>query len=123
MMNEFKRIYGRVRDISPGELSAAFAAIDWIRVVVLFGSRAGAGKTPPNSRSDYDFAVSMAKNAPAAWGHIAQARLEIGQALQLDDGDFDLVDLEIAPAGIKESINEGYLLLKGSENELRTLLG
>ncbi len=122
MMNEFKRTYGKVRDISPEALKKAFAAIDWIEVAVLFGSRASAVKALVNSRSDYDFAVSMNKNAPAAWGHLARARLEIGQVLQLADCDFDLVDLQIAPAGIKESIKEGYLLLKGSENELRSLL-
>lgn len=121
-MNEFRRTYGAVRDISPGELKKAFAAIDWIGVAVLFGSRASAEKVPLNSRSDYDFAVSMDKSAPAAWGHLAQARLAIGQALQLADCDFDLVDLQIAPAAIKMSIKAGYLLLKGSENELRTLL-
>lgn len=123
MMNEFKRTYGKVRYISLEELSAAFAAIDWIRVVVLFGSRVGAERQPTNSRSDYDFAVSMVKDAPAAWGQIARARLEISQSLHLADCDFDLVDLETAPSGIKESISEDYLLLKGSENELRTLLG
>ncbi len=85
MMNEFKKTYGKVRDISPAELSGAFAAIDWIGVAVLFGSRAKPGKASVNSRSDYDFAVSMDKSIPAAWGHIARARVEVSQALELAD--------------------------------------
>lgn len=123
LINEFQRTYGKVRHISPVELKRAFAAIDWVTLAVLFGSRVGAEERQINPQSDYDFAVSMDKSTSADWGHIAQARLEIGQALHLADCDFDLVDLQIAPAGIKESIGNNYLLLKGSEDELRNVLG
>jgi len=123
LLNEFKRTYGKVRAISPEELKTAFAAIQGITLAVLFGSRVGVKERQINPKSDYDFAVSLDKSTPADWGHIAQARLEIGKALHLADCDFDLIDLQIAPAGIKKSIGNNYLLLKGSEDELLNLLG
>lgn len=123
MMDEHKRIYGKAPDIMPGELRDAFAAITWIRLAVLFGSRARADKAAAGSRSDYDFAVLLDKTTLAGWGHLAKARVEIGQALRLSDCDFDLVDLEVAPQGIKQCIKEHHILLKGSADELYRLLG
>lgn len=122
MMNEYKRIYGQVRDLTPSELRETFAAIPWIQLAVLFGSRAQ-GRAPAGAKSDYDFAVLLDKSAPADWGHLAKARVELGQALRLADCDFDLVDLEVAPQAIKKSIKQRYILIKGTEDELCRLLG
>ena len=122
MINEYKRIYGQVRNLTPNELRETFAAIPMIQLAILFGSRAQ-DRAPAGAASDYDFAVLLDKSMPADWGHLAEARAELGQALRLADCDFDLVDLEVAPQAIKKSIKQRYILIKGTENELCRLLG
>jgi predicted nucleotidyltransferase len=118
-MNTDRRIYGTVKDITREELVAAFASCDGILIAVLFGSRSS-GKFV--AKSDYDFAVVMDKNLPAPWGHLGQARNEIGQLLQLPDGDFDMVDLDTAPVALRRSIREDFILLKGDQSELFRIL-
>lgn len=123
MINDTKRIYGKVRDIRPEELIGVFRELEDIKAAVLFGSRANLERSPLGSRSDYDFAVLMDKTAPSDWGPLAKARVAIGQKLQLADTDFDVVDLEIAGHALKESIREQFLTLKGNEDDIRRLLG
>lgn len=123
MIHETRRIYGKVKDISVEELVEAFRSLDEIRVAALFGSRAAGRSQTSLIRSDYDFAVMLDKSGPSGWGHLASARVAIGQKLDLPDSDFDLVDLDVASRELKKSIKEKYLLLKGDRDDLLRLLG
>ena len=123
MVNDTRRIYGTVRDIPVEELVEAFGCLDQIRGAVLFGSRACQKAPASGSRSDYDFGVVLDKTVPCDWGHLASARVAIGQKLQLPDIDFDVVDLEIASTELKKSIREKFMMLKGDRNVILRLLG
>ncbi|HKK01637.1 MAG TPA: nucleotidyltransferase domain-containing protein [Desulfuromonadales bacterium] len=123
MINETRRIYGKVKEIPFEELVEAFRCLEEIRVAVLFGSRA-AGLAPTSLvRSDYDFAVLLDKAESSGWGHLANARVAIGQRLKLPDSDFDLVDLDVADPNLKKSIGEKFLILKGDPDDVLRLLG
>lgn len=120
MIHESRRVYGRVKTLSIQELQQAFAQMTYVEIALLFGSRAGADSTP---QSDYDFAVLMDKSEPAAWGHLALARSELGDILDLADEDFDVVDLAIASPEMLKSIESQFRILKGDELVIRSLLG
>ena len=75
MIHESRRVYGRVKTLSIQGLQQAFSKPPYVEMALLFGSRAGADSTP---QSDYDFAVLMDKSGPAAWGHLALVRTELG---------------------------------------------
>ena len=120
MIHEFRRVYGQVKAISQQVLPQAFAQLPYVKIALLFGSRAGADSTP---QSDYDFAVLMDKSEPAAWGHLALARSEFGDILNLSDEDFDVVDLAIASPEMLKSIEPQYRILKGDERVVRSLFG
>lgn len=123
MINGNKRTYGKVKEISVEKLTRVFQEIDIIKAAVLFGSRAETDQTTSNSKSDYDFGVLLDKSVPSAWGHLANARVAIGQKLQLPDTDFDVVDLEIASTELKRSIRANFLILKGFADDILRLLG
>jgi predicted nucleotidyltransferase len=101
-------------------LQQAFAHLPYVETALLFGSRAG---TDSSAQSDYDFAVLMDKSEPAAWGHLALVRTELGETLNLADEDFDVVDLEIATPEMLKSIESHYRILKGDERVVRSLFG
>lgn len=123
MINGSKRTYGKVKEISVEELARVFQGIDIIKAAVLFGSRAKKDQDTANRKSDYDFGVLLDKSVPSAWGHLANARVVIGQKLQLPDTDFDVVDLEIASTELKRSIKANFLILKGFADDILRLLG
>ncbi|MDY0398877.1 MAG: nucleotidyltransferase domain-containing protein [Desulfuromonas thiophila] len=119
MMHDSRRVYGQVKILPFPILQQAFAPLSYVRIALLFGSRAGANATP---QSDYDFAVWIDKTQPFAWGALAQLRIELGAILNLPDEDFDLIDLEIATPEMVESIALQYRILKGDERVVRSLL-
>ena len=120
MIHETRRVYGRVKTLSMQTLQQAFAHLPYVKIALLFGSRAG---TDSSAQSDYDFAVLMDKSEPAAWGHLALVRTELGETLNLADEDFDVVDLEIATPEMLKSIESHYRILKGDERVVRSLFG
>ena len=122
MINETRRIYGQVKEIALPELRQVFSGIPEIRIALLFGSRAEGGNAT-NSKSDYDFAVLLDKSLPSDWGHLAQARIVIGEKLQLPDTDFDVVDLQTAGPELLISIKSNFLILKGDQNDVLRLFG
>ena len=120
MIHESLRVYARVKSLSHQVLQDTFAQIPYVKIALLFGSRAGTDFSP---QSDYDFGVLMDKSSPCAWGHLAQLRTELGDILNLRDEDFDVVDLAIASPEILKSIESQYRILKGEEHVVRSLFG
>jgi len=64
----------------------------------------------------------MSDDFDAPWGVKAEAYTVLSDILKLDDCDFDVIDLQNADSVIKESIKEGYIVLKGEEDEVSRLL-
>ena len=121
MIHESRRLYGKVKKIPIGTLQQAFAHIPYVKLALLFGSRAAANRSQSHAQSDYDFAVLMDKSQDCDWGLVAKVRTDLGVLLSLPDEDFDVVDLRIAPLPLLESINSQYRLLKGDIDEFRDL--
>ena len=121
MINYKTRIYGKTKNISIAELRDVFGSdkADFIDIALLFGSRA---LDTHHSKSDYDFALKMRDDFDAPWGVKAEAYTVLSDILKLDDCDFDVIDLQNADSVIKESIKEGYIVLKGEEDEVSRLL-
>jgi len=116
MNSEKRRIFGRTENIDIDTLKSLFTEprLDYIRLAVLFGSRASEAA---HVRSDYDFAV-LAEDVDAPWGKMAKIWNDVGEVTGLEDCDYDIVDLAEAGTAILNSIKENYILLKGDENEL-----
>ena len=123
MINENVRIYGRVKTLSIEDLQQAFAAVAYVKLALLFGSRAAADTSAGHPQSDYDFAVLMDKSRPCDWGHLARLRTDIGNLLSLPDTDFDVVDLEIASKSLLDSVKIQYKILKGDIDDVRCVFG
>jgi hypothetical protein len=123
MFQESRRIYGKVKSLSFISLQSAFDQMPDVKIALLFGSRAVPNTSLKNSRSDYDFAVLMDKSKPCDWGHLAKLRIHLGSLLSLPDEDFDIIDLEIAPLPLLNSIQAQYQIIKGDFNEIRHLFG
>ncbi len=123
MIHESRRVYGRVKKLSLGFLQQVFAQLPYVKIALLFGSRAETCLSKVNEQSDYDFAVLMDKSQPCSWGHLALVRTELGAFLMLPDEDFDVIDLEIASPALIESIREKYQVIKGGDHEVRCLFG
>ncbi len=121
LIDEKSRVYGRTKALSIDTLKNAFtsAEADFIEVALLFGSRALERQHP---RSDYDFALLMNENSDAPWGVKAKAYNLIEDLLGLDSCDIDIVDLKNADPVVKESIKEGYVILKGNKDAISRLL-
>jgi len=120
MLHESRRIYGRAKKLSMDSLRQAFAQLPYVKIALLFGSRAGENSAV-REQSDYDFAVLMDKSQPCSWGHIARLRIELGECLALPDEDFDLVDLDMVTPELMESIEKQYRILKGDSHAVRSL--
>ncbi|MCD6527562.1 MAG: hypothetical protein J7K75_11290 [Desulfuromonas sp.] len=123
MIHESRRVYGKVKKMSLDSLQQAFTQLSYVKIALLFGSRADPYSSKVNAQSDYDFAVLMDKSRPCDWGHLAQVRTELGTLLALPDEDFDVVDLEIASPALMASIREQYQVIKGDCHDVRCLLG
>ncbi len=113
------RPFGRCKTISTQALAAGFKGLGYVQAAVLFGSRA-LGRTHP--RSDYDFALLMTPLPEEEWGMQARAWGDVCALFGLKEWDVDIVDMQRMDEALKHSIQEGYLLLKGDENEVRRLL-
>ena len=122
MMNYKTRIYGTTKELSVDTMKAAFSdkKADFIKVALLFGSRA-LGRQ--HNKSDYDFALLMNEDTDAPWGVKSKAYIVLEELLQLDDCDIDIVDLDNMDNVVKDSIKEGFIILKGDEDEISRLLG
>ncbi len=121
MLNYKNRIYGKTKEIDPSTLKKLFhnKKLDFITIALLFGSRA---REKHHNRSDYDFALLMDSSADDGWGIKAKAYNLIGDLFDLDDCDFDIVDLQHSDNIILDSIKENYIILKGDKNEISRLL-
>ena len=122
MMNYKTRIYGTTKELSVDTMKAAFSdkKADFIKTALLFGSRA-LGRQ--HNKSDYDFALLMSEDTDAPWGVKSKAYIVLEELLQLDDCDIDIVDLNNMDNVVKDSIKEGFIILKGDEDEISRLLG
>ncbi len=79
-----KRIYGITKVISREVLNEFFAELDYVRIALLFGSRARGNPTP---KSDYDFALLFEDSSSPDWGFKAKAWNDICGRLKLADDD------------------------------------
>ena len=104
-----------VKKIEISHIKEVFAAFPQISVAVLFGSRA---TKDAHRFSDYDFAIV----ADVDGWEFGRLWVELAHRLGVGEDDIDLVDLKRASRGLKNSIKENYILLKGSEVELARLL-
>ena len=121
MIYEKNRIYGQTKRLSFKELREIFEdpKLSFITTALLFGSRAVGSEHP---KSDYDFALIFKKGDDYRWGAKAQAYRVLQELLDLDDCDIDIVDLNSVDSLIFDSIKEGYVILKGDENEVSRIL-
>jgi len=115
------RIYGRTKVYSIEELRRLFLSkeFDFAKIVALFGSRA---RGDSGLRSDYDFAMLFDRRFDDGWGIKSKAFITIQDTFGFGDRDFDIVDIENADSLVKSSILENFIILKGSEDELRRVL-
>jgi len=93
--------------------------LDYFKIILLFGSRA---MHLEHEKSDYDFAVYTEKKFDNPWGDSAKFWNDFSDILPLHECDYDIVDLRSATKELKHSIEEGYILLKGKEDELQRVL-
>jgi predicted nucleotidyltransferase len=84
---------------------------------LLFGSRA---KGKATNFSDYDFAISGDFKDSFEF---AKSWTDIANLLNLSDKDIDVINLKNASQALKNSIKEGFIILKGNESEILRLLG
>ena len=117
-----KRLYGKTNHITIEALKEKFKSnqLDYIKIAVLFGSRA---INKQKEHSDYDIAIVATESKSQTWGVLSQAYNDIGDVLQLAEYDYDVVNLNTATKLIKNSIKTNYILLKGDKNELQRILG
>lgn len=121
MIHESRRVYGKVKELPMDTLRQAFSCLPYVKLALLFGSRAFANGGQVHAQSDYDFAVLLDKTQDCAWGHLAKIRVDLGASLSLPDEDFDVVDLQVASSTLLDSIQSQYVVLKGDADELRCL--
>ncbi|PHQ90969.1 MAG: hypothetical protein COB42_04190 [Sulfurimonas sp.] len=122
MLNEKHRYYGKTKCITLDNLKNIFTSqfFEYLDIVILFGSRARGNF---HERSDYDFAILCKENNDEAWGIISKVWVDIGSALKLDEVDYDVIDLSTTTPEMKNSINNGYIVLKGKNNDISRILG
>lgn len=115
------RFYFKTKNYSYLSLKEIFSneLFSYLAVVVLFGSRIDGTY---NEKSDYDFAVYTSKDITNPWGELAHIWNDFSKILDLHECDYDIINLKDASVNIKNSIKEGYVLLKGTEDELQRLL-
>lgn len=116
-----RRIYGKTKHIDTDILKEMFSdsRLAFVQMAALFGSRAQ-GKE--SMTSDYDLALVMRPDADEGWGASARAWDALCDVTGLSCEDIDVVDVLKASDAMKASIAEGYILLKGSEDEFSKLL-
>jgi len=121
MLNDKSRFYGKTRKIDSIEFQKVFNSsdFDYLDVVLLFGSRAIGDF---HERSDYDFAVLVNTNSKDEWGLLSKVWNDIGCIFSLSEIDYDVIDLENLTDEMKDSINRGYEIIKGKEDDISRIL-
>ena len=104
-----------VKEIDIAKMRKVFETFPQVSIALLFGSRAA---NSAHRFSDYNFAIV----ADVDRWEFGRLWVEIAHRLGVGEDDIDLIDLTTASKGLKKSIKEHYILLKGNENELARLL-
>ena len=114
------RTYGSTKHIDIDTLKKKFQdkKLSYIRLAVLFGSRANGTQNP---QSDYDIAILADSKLKYDWGALSKAYNDIGDVLNIAEYDYDIVNLENADSLIKNSIRENYQILKGDDDEFQRI--
>ena len=112
------RKYGFTSDISVDELRQGFDTLHYVKVALLFGSRAS---NNAHRKSDYDFALAMNDLSSQDWGMQAKAWMDICEFFNLREYDVDVIDFKIADKLLLKSIKEKYIVLKGDKYDIRRL--
>lgn len=122
MLNEKHRFYGKTKLIELEKFKNIFNSqkFEYVDAILLFGSRA-IGTF--HERSDYDFAVLLKRDKVNAWGEMSRIWVDIGHNFKLDEVDYDIIDLSTATQEMKNSINNGYIILKGNQDDISRVLG
>ena len=119
MLNDKHRDYGKTKELSIDTLISGFESLEFVESAVLFGSRA---MGQAHEKSDYDFALVLKNDPQERWGMEAKAWSAIHDLFGLDDCDYDIINFERASDALIQSIKEGYIILKGSANDISKLL-
>jgi len=121
MINDKSRTYGKTKEISAEQLKALFDTqrLSYLDVIVLFGSRANGTAT---RQSDYDFAV-YGDSSDAPFGLQAKAWMDLSMLMGVSEYDIDVVDLASIDTLMKDSIKNGFIVLKGKRDDVSRLLG
>ena len=121
MLNEKQRYYGKTKVLELETLKSTFTSksFDYLTMVLLFGSRA---LGTHHDRSDYDFAVYYEDTESEGWGMLSKVWVDIGEVFKLDEVDYDVIDLSTVTPEMKQSISKGYIVLKGSEDDILRVL-
>ncbi len=122
MLNDKNRFYGRTKNIDLDTLKDIFNSekFAYVDIALLFGSRAVGNF---HERSDYDFAIYAKKEKENPWGLFSKIWFEIGSCFKLNEIDYDVINLDEATDTMKKSIQKGYIILKGSEDDISRILG
>ncbi len=123
MLNEKRRFYGKTKIFDIKELKDFFNSLmfDYVKIVLLFGSRAIGEQ---HDRSDYDFAILVGDDAvDDGWGIYSKVWADIGKEFGLDEVDYDVIDLSKATPEMLSSIKKGYIILKGDKDDISRILG
>lgn len=115
------RYYFKTKYLDIDKLKDIFSntKIEYLDVVLLFGSRA---LDNYHDKSDYDFAVYTSKDLKNSWGDSAKFWDDFSDILPLHECDYDIIDLSHATKEMKDSIKEGYIVIKGDKGAVQRLL-
>ena len=122
MLNDKQRYYGKTKVLNLEDLKNTFTSkkFDYLSIVLLFGSRV---LGTYHDRSDYDFAICYEKEESVGWGMLSKVWVDVGEAFKLDEVDYDVIDLSSLTSEMKQSIINGYIVLKGSEDDISRVFG
>ena len=105
------------KNLSYKELEEIFKDISYVKLALLFGSRA---TKKHNSFSDYDIAVLT--DSKDTW-EFGRYWVDIATKLGIGEDDLDLIDLKKVNSFLLKNIKEKYIVIKGSEDEFLRLFG
>ncbi len=122
MINDNIRQYGRTKELSIEQLQKGFEedVFRYVQIALLFGCRA---VDKAHKRSDYDIALLMRDDLADEWGIVSRAWDDVGRTFGLSEIDYDIVDLSRMTEAMKSTIKDGYFVLKGSADDVSSILG
>jgi len=122
MLNDKVRFYGKTKNIDLEEFRTVFANenFDYLDIVLLFGSRVIGDF---HERSDYDLAVLVNDSHNDGWGPLSKVWSDIGISFGLNEIDYDVIDLQNLTDEMKDSIKNGYKIIKGDKSDISRILG